>query len=323
MNLDNLFSYTNVPAIATIAFILLGLVVVGVWRSFSQSKKKIEEDLLEQLKVMESMSSGKDIEEKAKAKNPITWWTDKWGTSMHAAGVMLNYSKEQCGAIVAAIIGVIYLLAGVITQSFGIGFVIVGSGLVFASIWLRKKAKERKDIFEDQIEPFLSMLKSNVQAGETPERALVAAIDLTTDPLQSELRQARALIETGTFQSALRELRKTTTNDTLRFLCGCIEISSTVGANLEDQIEVIEDLIANKARIRRQLDVAESKHIPLLMVSAILIPGIFIYTYMSSDSAKAFWFNSLGSWLAFGAAFFVYGLGLFIINKMIENTSKF
>ena len=65
------------------------------------------------------------------------------------------------------------------------------------------KAEKRQSVFDEQIPAFLSLLKSNIQAGETPERALMSAIDETDAPLYDELKTAKALIEIGSFQSAL------------------------------------------------------------------------------------------------------------------------
>ena len=50
---------------------------------------------------------------------------------------------------------------------------------------------------------FLSVFKANIRAGETAIRALSNAIDETDSPLYDELKPARALIDVGSFQSAI------------------------------------------------------------------------------------------------------------------------
>lgn len=319
--MSTIFTYQNLPLILVGLFVIFVLFVYGLIKFNKEKRKKIEDSFLEQLELAQQGSSLKSIV-REKSASPVQKWNSFWGKSFHKAGWKREFTEPQIGALVFIASITVYLFIALVSRSFGLGIVIILPGYIVLHLVLDKAIKKKQVEFDEQIPAFLSMLKSNIQAGETPERALISAINLTYAPLADELQITKGLIETGTFQTALRELRDRTSSDILRFLCSCIEISSQVGANLEDQIEVIEDLLDGKAKISRQLTVAESKHKPLLIMSVILIPSIFTYTYLVNESTREYWFNSVGSWFALAISFGIFGLGVYLSDKMVKNATK-
>ena len=190
-------------------------------------------------------------------------------------------------------------------------------------MYCNRRIRKKEELFESQIPGFLSSLKSNIQANETPERALINAIDNTQRPLYDELIIAKQLIQAGTFTSALGTLRKKTYNPTLKFLCSCIELAAQVGTNLESQIEIIEVMLENRSSLKRKLASAEADNKPLLYVSAGIIPFVFIFTYMMNEQAREFWFVNIWSYLVFFGVCIIYISAVYFANKLIDKVGKF
>lgn len=315
-------TFGNTPLIISVLGVTILLILIVVIKKAIISKNKVTDDFIQQVNF--GIGAGRDIFE-VKKKDPLAKWNRYWGTKIKMAGLVdsVKYTDAQLGMIVVLILLVVYTLFTIMFQNIGIGLVPILSILVGATQILEMKAEKMQDIYDEQIPIFLSLLKSNIQAGEQPAPALLNAINETNMPLKAELEMAGKLIELGSMTQALNELRLRTSNDVLKFLCGCIEISTNVGANLEEQIEVIEEMLENNRALKRKLKVAISKNTPLLILSALLIPGIFIFTYFAQEQMRDFWFRVPVSWIAFGGVIGVYLAGVFLVKRIIKNTAKF
>lgn len=315
--------YQNIPIIITSLLAIIVLSVIFITYRIVNAKDKITDDFITQLKVASGEDYSLDITGK-KENEFVTWWVKNYGKRLiHANLVPKEYNERQVATFVFMAIVLVYIILTLIFKNLGIGLIPIGIALLFLNMKIGQNIEAKEQVFEDQIPGFLSMLKSNIQAGETPERALIGAISNTNAPLYNELKIAESLSQSGTFQSALRALRTSTSNETLRFLCGCIELSAQVGANLEEQIEIIEEMLDSKRSLKRKLAVAIAENKPLVYVSSILIPALFLFTYMSNEQTREFWFNNLISWVVFFIICGIFGFGIFFVEKMIKKTGKF
>lgn len=324
--MDSAFNYATAPFIVTAAILILILIIFLLIRKSADSKSKITSEFVDHLKIM-SGAQYREFENhiKAKTESPIDKWNTYWGTLVKKAGIVesYKYTNEQIGQLLFLGSVIFYTLVSIIFSNYGIGLVPIFSFFLLSIQILEVKAEKRQSVFDEQIPAFLSLLKSNIQAGETPERALMSAIDETDAPLYDELKTAKALIEIGSFQSALSQLRMNTSSEVLKFLCGCIELSASVGANLEDQIDVIEEMLDSNRRLKRKLKVAIAQSKPLLILSSVMVPFLFIYTYLANEQMRSFWFKEPISWVAFILAMGIYGGGTLFVKFMIKKTGEF
>lgn len=319
-----MFSYQNAPLIITALIIIVILGIILFVLRLKDTNEKITEDFLEQLRV----ASGEEFYERTNGKSTKNKFVDKFiflfGTKLKQADLA---PKEATSYKIALFVFlsfiIIYILSILIFRNFGIGLIPIFLMILLINMQVNARIEAKNVIFEDQIPGFLSILKSNVQAGETPERALMGAIANTNNPLYNELKIAESLTQSGTFHVALSTLREQTSNETLKFLCGCIELSASVGANLEEQIEIIEEMLEAKRSLKRKLAVAVSENRPLVYVSCVLIPGLFMFTYLTNQATREFWFQNLVSWVAFALICAIFGAGIYFSEKTIKNTSKF
>ena len=321
-----MLTYNNAPIVIVvlIAFVLL---VLAFFISIKFREIQKEEELF--LKQLEAVS-GSPIEyaegiEKEKEKNNIfKIYTTKMVNMTRAADVVrpTRTDREIISPIITVSV-ISYLLFTIISLNPAIGLIPVLLLHIGYMMYCNRRIRKKEELFESQIPGFLSSLKSNIQANETPERALINAIDNTQRPLYDELVIAKQLIQAGTFTSALGTLRKKTYNPTLKFLCFCIELAAQVGTNLEAQIEIIEVMLENRSALKRKLTAAEADNKPLLFVSASIIPFVFIFTYFMNEQARLFWFVNIWSYLVFFAVCLVYGSAVYFANRLIAKVGNF
>lgn len=252
--------------------------------------------------------------DRKKSKNPI----ENMAYMIKKSFPKLDKSTEQLTVIILATFGGLLLISMLV---FGNPMLALFAAIaVFAGLKMMSERNEsrRKMALEEQLPSFIATFKSNLQANQPASTALMNAIDNANQPLYDEVRIAKAMAQTGTLKSALVTLRKNTTNESLRFLCACIELSSDTGGELESQIEEIERLLKVKREHERKLDKAESENKPLIYVSAAIIPGMFLYIYFTQEVARDFWFKSTISWVILGTVAIAYTLAIWGANKVVK-----
>lgn len=244
-----------------------------------------------------------------------------WSKLLKESGMVDPLSDDTKNATKIVIVTLVLFLGGfILTMNPIAGLIPAILFNVVLTFICKHKINKIDKMVNEQIPAFLSALKSNVQSNATAEIALMGAIDNTADPLYSELEIVKSLIETGSFVTALSALRQRTKNENLKFLCSCIQLSSEVGADLEEQISVIEHMIRERRALERKTDSAVAENMPILYVVAVAIPFLFAYMYFTNEQTRDFWFKSWMSWMLFFLIFVIIGAGTWfgfkIINKV-------
>lgn len=246
-----------------------------------------------------------------------------WSRLLKTSGLVDPISNDKRNVSILLIISLlIFIITFLFTFNPLLALVPPISANVGLIVYCKIKVNKLNAMVNEQVPSFLSSLKSNIQSNETPERALLSAINTTADPLYKELRVVKSLIETGSFETALSALRQRTENEYLRFLCSCIELSTIVGSNLEEQITSIEKMITDRQELTRKTDTAVAQNTPILYVLAVAIPVLFVFMYLNDESVRAYWFHSLISWVLFFSIFIICGVGVYIGNRIIQSVRK-
>lgn len=159
------------------------------------------------------------------------------------------------------------------------------------------KVSKKKTIINDQIPSFVAVFKANIQANQHAQNAMVNAINNTASPLYDELSQAKSIMEAGDFKPGIASIRMNASNETLRQLASCIELASVSGSNIEDQIGIIENIIADKQEIERKKKLGVNQNMPLFLVAGTFVPAAFFGSYLFSEMHRAYWFTTLNSYL--------------------------
>lgn len=302
------------------AICMLPIIVLFIWLGYRRIKKTNESNRIDSV-IIDALDYNSS--ERKKRKNLDVKIIEFWSKLLKPAGVVSPISDDKRNASKLIIISIVmFLITFLFTFNIFVSFVPPIAFLAGLVIYCKTKINAIEAMINEQVPAFLSALKSNVQSNETPERALVSAIDNTAEPLYGELKIVKSLIETGTFETALTALRSRTKNEYLQFLCSCIELSNEVGSNLEEQIIIIEKMIKERQRLTQKTDSAVAENMPILYVTAVAIPFLFIFMYFNNDQVRAFWFNSLLSWVLFFLIFVICAVGCYFGNKIIKSVRK-
>ncbi len=298
---------------------MLPIIALFAWIIIQRVKKTNEENKVDRviddaLNFRYATNANKSFDEK---------FTLFWSRLLKPAGLVSPISDDKRNAVILISINlIVFLITLLFTFNPLMAIIPPAMFTIGLYVYCASKVRSLKALLNEQIPSFLSSLKSNIQSNETPERALLSAITTTAEPLYSELEVVKSLIETGTFETALSALRNKTENEYLKFLCSCIELSNIVGANLEDQIVIIEKMITDKQDLNRKIDSAVAQNTPILYVAGVAIPFLFMFMYFTDASVRAFWFHSVLSWVAFFAVFVICGAGCWLGNKIIQGVRK-
>lgn len=311
-----------VLVIALCSAAIVGFVGYLIYRYWMQTSKESEyEDQFQSLFVSEF-----DSEEANKEQNSLgDKWNSYWRERTKQAGLK-KYTDTDPNtpgrdAAVYTLIGAI--IAGVVTLNPILAILAAGAIPLIYNIFLGLKINQIQSSINAQVPPFLAALKANIQANETPERALINVINDMGEPLYTELVPVRNRIQSGaTLAESLEELKERTTSEELKFLCACIKIASLYGANLEKQIDVIQNVVAERNKIADKLAGAARSTRPAMILSAIIIPGLFFFIYMFYEAAQDFWFINPLSYLALILIILLYAASIWFTKMMVDGIKK-
>lgn len=252
-------------------------------------------------------------------------WSQYWHKRMIQAGMKRYGNADKNLAGRDAIVLVIVAAVAIFVFSFNVIFAVLGGiiAIILANFYLGVKANAISANIDAQVPSFLAALKANLQANQTPERALLNVIEDLADPLYSELITTQSELRSGRdLQTAMDNLKERTSSEELKFLCSSIKLAASYGANLESHIDIIQETLVERQKLSHKLASAEKQATPSIVVSSAIIPGLFLFTYFISPTAQEYWFVQLESWIAFIIVAGFYGGGVFLSKKMVDNIKK-
>lgn len=252
-------------------------------------------------------------------------WNRYWKERTQRAGIKRysNEDKDTPGRDLIIATLVIGLFVGLISTNPFIGIIAFACTPLIYNVILGLKINSIQSSLNAQVPPFLAAFKANIQARKTPEKALISVIDEIGEPLRTELIPIKQRLQSGVdLPDALEELKERTTSKELQFLSTCIKIASKYGADLEDQIEIIQRIIAERQNLANKLATASgSARLPVILAS-VLLPGLFIGIYLFYDQAQDFWFRDPISYLALILIIIFYAAGMFFTKKLVDGVKK-
>lgn len=305
-------SFNNIPIVITL-LLMVAVTAVIIHVIYEKTEKEREDRKFErQLQWIKESEENVIVENKEFKKI-----TNKLPVKMYDAK-MTDKSVPEIKRTLNLVLALSFVLTFVASDNFGISLfppILIYAGLYFAA---ESKIRKRKQIMEEQIPAFVSTFKANIQANLHSKNAIMSAIDNTAYPLYGELEYPKAIMEAGSFNSGIRYLRLNTKNDTLRQMASCIEIASDAGANLEEQIEVIEQIIEDKSEIERKKRIGVNENRPLMIASLLFIPGTLLAAFFMNEIHREFWFQSWLSWVVIVVIIAVMAVGFYASWRIIE-----
>ncbi len=315
MNFFNTFFEGNTALLMIIAgaiTLIIGFVAFMAWVTIQKNREKNYEEQISEL-----------IEDDNEAEE--TGVLDKWSRYWDAQFKELGWSRYndnplRAGREVMMLAGVIAIIGSAITANFFIGPVLAVISIFAASYVIKMITGKKARQISMQLPGFLFALKANIQANETPERAILKVIDAMPSPLYDDLVIVRNhILANSTFKEALLDLSEKTASRDLKFLAACMIQAANSGANLEDQIGVIQSVIDARQQISDEIDKAARSAEPAMWAASVAIPGVFIALFALDPNASIFWFNNFISWILFGVIIGLWVTGILLARRLVSN----
>lgn len=305
--------------------IAIGLAVIAgllVWKLFDFARKKNRNLIYERqlAELIEGEVFEDELLEADKGRNIVEKWNIYWG-KLGRLTRYSRYAKRRSPAgrdVVLAFIAA-FAVVSVLTRNIILGLVFSVAGLfVLSQLSNFKKNKKERQI-RAQLPGFLFALRANIQANQTPVRAILKIVDNMPNPLKADLMIAkRKILSNMSLEDALKDMADQTISDELKFLAACIIQASQNGANIESQLTVIQNVLDQRRDAEDALNRAVHSVTPTIVAATAVIPVAFLGIYLISEESRKFWFNTLASWLAFFMIIFLYVLGMVLSRRSVN-----
>jgi Flp pilus assembly protein TadB len=298
--------------------VVIGFVLFMAYVAFQRAKESSYEQQLAEL-LEDELNIYEEGEEKDIGL--LGKWSRYWDAQFKELGLSrYNDNPLRAGREVMIAFAAVALVGSVATMNPFIGPVI-GVLLVFAASFIVKIFTGRKsEKIGHQLPGFLFALKANIQANETPERAILKVIDAMPSPLYDDLVVVRNhILANSTFREALEDLSEKTSSRDLKFLAACMIQATNAGANLEPQIVVIQKVLEQRQLITDEINKAARAASPAIYAASIAIPGTFIALFFGDVNAKSFWFVNPISWALLGIIMALWIAGIVLSRKLVTN----
>lgn len=233
------------------------------------------------------------------------------------AGVKLS-AREYLYLWFGATIVPVFLLA-----IFGVSpitYIAIGAiGLAAPPLLVERASKKRKELFNRQLGEALVVMGNCVRAGYTFQQAMESIATDMKPPISTEF--AHVLRETKyglPFDDAMEHMKARVDNKEFELLVTAVTISTQVGANLSDMLELISSTIRDRLKLREEAKVLTTQGrfsgviVGLLPVFLALAMMILNPTYIGS-----FFESPIGKgMIAVGVVMEI--IGFMVVNKIVD-----
>lgn len=310
MDLNALLAYVIAMAVGVGVFAL----IVGL---FANNKKLLQEREMDALidRIVESeVESVREEADMPKAKT----WSAYWYNLGQSAGIEQT-SPNKMGTLAASVaLGVWFLGSFGYPRDLAIGFVLGFAALFVFRMALKRKADKRLNDIDKQLPALLSGMRANLSANMTPQQAILSQVGEIPAPLGKELESLKGDLDLGDpLDTALQKMAQRVPSRELSFLIASMRIAISQGANLDELLRTLQGILTQRAGIRDKLATAVAQAQPAIYVTAAAIPGGLLFSYMSSEANRTFWFSFIGL-IVLAAIAVLYVLALIVTNKQIQ-----
>lgn len=296
--------------------VVVGFALFMAWVTFQKASEKSYEQQLADLLEDELNIFGEDHE---KDTGLLGKWSKYWDTQFKELGwSRYNDNPLRAGREVMIAFGAFSVIGSAATLNFFIGPVLALLILFAVSYIIRIVTSKKSEKIGLQLPGFLFALKANIQANETPERAILKVIDAMPSPLYDDLVTVRNhILANSTFREALEDLSEKTSSRDLKFLAACMIQATSSGANLENQIVTIQKVLEQRQVITDEINKAAAAASPAMWAASIAIPATFLALFFGDPNAQNFWFVNPVSWALFALIIGLWITGILLSRRLV------
>jgi tight adherence protein B len=177
-------------------------------------------------------------------------------------------------------------------------------------VWLRLKARKRRNAFDDQLPDVLQGISSSLKAGHSFNQALNAMIKDAPNPTSEEFSRVMTEARLGMpIEDALQAMADRMGSDDFDFAVTTVNIQRTVGGSLADILQMVGDTVRNRQQFRKKVKALTSMgqmSAYVLLAMPVFIAGVL--TLMSPMYMSPLFTTTTGHVLiAMGSVSMVFG----------------
>jgi tight adherence protein B len=205
---------------------------------------------------------------------------------------MVDQLAATCTAVGVSVL-VTALIVSVPWQLAGIGG---GIGLVIPVIYVFKKRKSRRSLFDQQLPDFLDAIAHAMQAGHSFSGAISLISKEAPDPVGNEFRLVFEEINFGRpVQEGLQALSYRLDSDDVQYFVMAVKIHTQTGGNLAALLLNLSALIRDRQRLRKagQVLSAEGRLSGWILGSLPFLTAALIYT-LNPEFLSILWRDPAG-----------------------------
>jgi len=308
----------NMLLLSIAAALFAGLTVLLVFLGVGRLGKNYQQEQ-QQREFLAALSQSEiEIEREDTGRANPKSWTGYWQRIAEAAGV--KFRRVDAMGLIAAAVLLFGTLFGffVWPRDFVVGLVVPIGAILLLRGALVFLANRRVRQLEGQLPTLLSGLRASLQSQSTPERAIVEQAEAIPAPLGDDLKLVRDDINLNLpLDQALANFQARVPSREVRFLVAAIRTAIASGEDLEPLIVIIQNIVEQRQKIARTLANAVAGTQPALVVVGTVIPGMFVFSYLSSPENRAFWTTPIGL-LCLVAVGILYAAGMVIVRYQIR-----
>lgn len=316
INTDALSNPAVLVTIAAIVGVVVTLTLAVVRTVQAPAKRQNFDQALEYV-----MSSELDIDTALNTDEQTSQnWSEYWATLTHRSGRVVSHPGAP-GRVALGIVIFGIVLGYLVFPGGPVGALVAPVvGLLGMRMFLGGEARKRVIAMEKQLPQLLSGLRANLQAGSTPQQAMLAVADDLPSPLGDEMRMLKKDLNVNVaLEIAMEGLAQRVPSREMKFLVSSVEIAVRSGADLDPQLATIEEIVKQRTRIRQKLRAAVAQVKPTQMLAYGAVPLMFFISNRTPDN-RAYWFG--GGIIMLIVASALYAAGGYLIRFMVKGVEN-
>lgn len=308
------------PEVAFTAVAIFGLAItltLAVVRTVQAPAKRQAFDLA--LEAVMSSELDLDTALNKDEKQSQNWFQYWEGLSNRSGRVITDPKSPGMTAIGTGLFAAVF---GALVFPGGVLGVVAGPvvALFLLRFLLANEAHKRVLAMEKQLPNLLSGLRANLQAGSTPQQAMLAVADDMPSPLGDEMRMLKRDLNVNVaLEIAMEGLAERVPSREMKFLVSSVEIAVRSGADLDPQLATIEDIVKQRTRIRAKLRAAVAQVKPTKLLAYGAVP-LMLFVSMRNPENLEYWFGK--GIVMFIVAGVLYGAGGYAIRFMVKGVEN-
>ncbi|QGG95479.1 type II secretion system F family protein [Actinomarinicola tropica] len=219
----------------------------------------------------------------------------------------------------AAGVGLLLLLALVLTRNLLGAVVVVLIGILIPPAVVNFLASRRQKAFESQLPDTLQLLSGTLRAGYSLMQGVEAVSREVSEPMGQELRRVVTESRLGRpLEESLEASAERMDSGDFAWAVMAIRIQREVGGNLAELLLTVADTMTQRERLRRDVAALTAEGKISAIVLGLLPIGLGIAMWMlNRDYISALFDTRLGNFLL-GGAIILAGVGFYWMKKVIE-----